>query len=116
MEKFIKALGLRGSREAIRQWYHRLSKLIELVLESSQWGWKITTDKGWWYKRACREPGLEWRHETFGGRNAVERAFFPIKHRLKGFYKRFPWNAKFETISSFLRAFIFLYYTLEGLS
>ena len=39
-----------------------------------------------------------------------------LKHRLRGFYKRFPWNAKFETISSFLRAFIFLYYTLEGLS
>ena len=165
VEKFIKALGLKGSREAIRQWYHRLSKLIEHVLKSSQelyvdetkikgrrrlyylwlavdgrgkpcfvylsrrrdtWTTKVvlssssgsvvTTDRGWWYRRACRELGLEWRHETFGRRNAVERAFFPIKHRLKGFYKRFPWNAKYETISSFLRAFIFLHYTLEGLS
>ncbi len=165
VEKFIKALGLRGSREAIRQWYHRLSRLVEYVLESSQelyvdetkikgrrrlyylwlavdsrsrpcfvylsrrrdtWTTKVvlssssgsvvTTDRGWWYRRACRELGLEWRHETFGRRNAVERAFFPIKHRLKGFYRRFPWNAKYETISSFLRAFIFLYYTPEGLS
>ncbi len=66
--------------------------------------------------RPCRELGLEWRHETFGSRNAMERPFFPIKHRLRGFYKRFPWNAKFETISNSLRAFIFLYYTLEGLS
>ncbi len=73
----------------------------------------ITTDKGWWYKRACQEPGLEWRHESSGKRNSVD---FPIKHRLKSFYKRFPWNAKFETISSFLGAFIFLYYTLESLS
>ena len=32
VERFIKALGLRGSREAIRQWYHRLSRLVEYVL------------------------------------------------------------------------------------
>ncbi len=36
VERFIKALGLRGSREAIRQWYHRLSGLVEYVLKSSQ--------------------------------------------------------------------------------
>ena len=36
VEKFIKALGLRGSREAIRQWYHRLSGLVEYILKSSQ--------------------------------------------------------------------------------
>ena len=162
VERFIKALGLRGSREAIRQWYHRLSRLVEYILESSQelyvdetkikgrrrlyylwlavdsnsrpcfvylsrrrdtWTTKvvlssskgrvITTDKGWWYRRACRELGLEWRHETFGGRNAVERPFFPIKHRLRRFYKRFPWNAKYETIWSWLASFITLYTLLE---
>ncbi len=165
VEKFIKALGLRGSREAIRQWYHRLSRLVEHVLESSHelyvdetkiegrrrlyylwlavdsnsrpcfvylsrrrdtWTTKvvlssskgrvITTDKGWWYRGTCRELGLEWRLETFGKRNVVERPSFPIKHRLRGFYRRFPWNAKLETVSSLLRAFIFLYYTLESLS
>ena len=36
VEKFIKALGLRGSREAIRQWHHRLSKLVEYVFKSLQ--------------------------------------------------------------------------------
>ncbi len=35
VERFIKALGLKGSREAIRQWYHRLSELVEYVLKSS---------------------------------------------------------------------------------
>ncbi len=109
VERFIKALGLRGSREAIRQWYHRLSGLVEYVLKSSQelyvdetkikgrkrlyylwlavdskgklcfaylsrrrdvWTTKvvlsssrgkvITTDKGWWYRRACREPEEAW--------------------------------------------------------
>jgi len=36
VERFIKALGLRRSREAIRQWYHRLFKLVEYVLKSSR--------------------------------------------------------------------------------
>jgi len=35
VKKFIKALGLRGSKEAIRQLYHRLLKPIEIVLGSS---------------------------------------------------------------------------------
>jgi transposase-like protein len=30
--------------------------------------------------------------ETFGKRNVVERWFFYIKHRIKRFYKRFPWK------------------------
>jgi len=57
----------------------------KIVLSSGK-GRLITTDKGWWYRRACRELGLEWRHETFGRRNAVKRLFFPTKHRLKSFY------------------------------
>jgi len=35
------------------------------------------------------------------------------KHRLKRFYKRFPWNAKYETIWSWLVSFITLYTLLE---
>jgi len=65
----------------------------KIVLSSSK-GKLITTDKGRWYRRACKELGLEWRHETFGRRNVVDKYFFPIKHRLKRFYKRFPWNAR----------------------
>jgi transposase-like protein len=68
VEKFIKALGLRGSREAIRQWHCRLSKLVEYVFKSLQeqyvdetkikgmrrlyYLW-LATDKGW-YRKACR--------------------------------------------------------------
>ncbi len=45
----------------------------------------------------------------------VERWFFPIKHRLRRFYKRFPWNAKYETIWSWLASFILytLYWRLK---
>jgi len=34
---------------------------------------------------ACQELELEWKHETFGKKNSVERAFFLTKHRLRGF-------------------------------
>jgi transposase-like protein len=43
---------------------------------------------------AIKGLAMEWLHETFGKRNVVERWFFYIKHRIKRFYKRFPWNAK----------------------
>jgi putative transposase len=56
-----------------------------------------TTDKGPWYVSAVKGLPMEWEHETFGKRNVVERWFFYIKHRIKRFYKRFPWNAKYET-------------------
>ena len=71
------------------------------------------TDKGPWYVSAVKKLSMEWIHETSGGRNVVERQFFPIKDGLKGFYKRFPWNAKYGTVWSWLASFITLY-TLCG--
>jgi putative transposase len=65
-----------------------------------------TTDKGPWYMSAVKELAMEWLHETFGRRNVVERWFFYIKHRIKRFYKRFPWNAKYETVYRWLASFI----------
>jgi hypothetical protein len=47
-----------------------------------------TTDKGPWYVSAVKGLAMEWLHETFGKRNVVERWF----------YKRFPWNAKYEIV------------------
>ncbi len=52
---------------------------------------------------------MEWLHETFGKRNAIESWFFYIKHRIKRFYKRFPWNAKYETVYRWLASFIVIY-------
>jgi Transposase and inactivated derivatives len=68
-----------------------------------------TTDKGPWYVSAVKGLAMEWLHETFGKRNAVERWFFYIKHRIKRFYKRFPWNAKYETVYRWLASFIVIY-------
>jgi len=68
-----------------------------------------TTDKGPWYVSAVSKLSMEWRHETFGKRNVVERWFFYIKHRLKKFYKRFPWNAKYETVYRWFASFVAMY-------
>ena len=68
-----------------------------------------TTDKGPWYMSAVKELAMEWLHETFGKRNVVERWFFYIKHRIERFYKRFPWNAKYETVYRWLASFIVIY-------
>ena len=46
---------------------------------------------------AIKGLAMEWLHEIFGKRNVVERWFFYIKHRMKKFYKRFPWNAKYTS-------------------
>jgi len=83
------------------------------VVLSSTGAKGCTTDKGPWYANAVRKLSMEWVHETFGQRNVVERWFFPIKHRLKRFYKKFPWNAKYETVWSWLASFITLYTLLE---
>ncbi len=72
-----------------------------------------TTDKGPWYVSAVKKLPIKWIHETFGKRNVVEIRLFPIKHRLKKFYKRSSWNAKYETIWSWLACFITLYTLLE---
>lgn len=90
----------------------RDSWTAQVVLSST--GAKVcTTDKGPWYVSDAEKLPIEWVHETFGKRNVVERWFFPIKHRLKRFYKRFPWNAKYETVWSWLASFITLYTLLE---
>ena len=90
----------------------RDSQTAQVVLSSTKV--KVcTTDKGPLYVSAVRKLPVKWFHETFGRRDVVRRWFFPIKHRLKKFYKRFTWNAKYETICSWLASFITLYTLLE---
>ena len=90
----------------------RDSWTAQVVLSSTK-AKVCTTDKGPWYVNAVRKLQVKWIHETFGKRNVVERWFFPIKHRLRRFYKRFPWNVKYETVWSWLASFITLYTLLE---
>ena len=76
----------------------KVAKLVLLNTKSK----KVITDKAPRYRLASRELGIEWGYETFGRRNVVERAFIPIKKRMKGFFKRFPANSKYKTVRSWL--------------
>ena len=62
----------------------KVAKLVLLNTKSK----KVITDKAPWYRSASRELGIEWEHETFGRKNVVERAFMPIKKRMRGFFKK----------------------------
>ena len=86
----------------------RDSWTAQVVLSSTR-AKVCTTDRGLWYVSAVRKLPVKRVYETFGKRNVVERWFFPIKHRLRRFCKRFPWNAKYETIRSRLASFITIY-------
>jgi len=80
----------------------KVAKLVLLNAGSK----KVVTDKAPWYKAAAKALGLELEHQTFGERNVVERAFMPLKKRMKSFFKRFPANSKYETVWSWIASFL----------
>jgi len=80
----------------------KVAKLVLLNIRSK----KVVTDKALWYKAAAKELGIELEHQTFGERNVVERAFMPLKKRMKGFFKRFPANSKYETVWIWIAYFL----------
>jgi transposase-like protein len=95
VREFLLHKGYEVSIEAIREWFHAVGKALQAIYTIAVWIYK--------------ELPMEWEHETFGKRNVVERWFFYIKHRIKRFYKRFPWNAKYETVHRWLASFIVIY-------
>ena len=66
----------------------------------------IKGDGATWYPWAIQRLGLEFEHETFGERNAVEQWYSPFKHRVKRFWKRFP----YYSTSVFYSGMVFFVY------
>lgn len=66
------------------------------------------TDKGPWYPWAFKRLGLEYRHETFGDRNSVEQWYSPFKHRVKRFWKRFPYHSTNQSIKGWCLSYVVL--------
>jgi len=78
VERFIKALGLSGQQQHALLYLSFTTRdtwTTKIVLSSGK-GRLITTDKGWWYRRACREldlsggmrpseGGMRWRGPSF---------------------------------------------------
>ena len=69
----------------------------------------IKVDRAPWYRWALKRMGLQYEHETFGERNAIEGWFNILKARLKRFWKRFPSNASKESVERWLIAFVAIY-------
>ena len=62
-----------------------------------------------WYPGALHRLGVPWERVTFGKRNAVEQWFSVFKQRVKRFYRRWPHNARGETIASWCETYVALY-------
>ena len=67
---------------------------------------KILVDAGPWYKPALKRLNVEWEHITFGLRNPIEQWFFLLKHRIKRFYRNWPYNTKIGTVQNWLNCFV----------
>jgi len=71
---------------------------------------KILVDGGPWYKPALDRLSVEWEHITFGLRNPIEQWFFLLKHRIKLFYRNWPYNTKLGTVQNWLKCFVGMYH------
>jgi len=71
---------------------------------------KILVDAGPWYKPALKRLNVEWEHITFGLRNPIEQWFFLLKHRIKLFYRSWPYNTKLNTVQNWLNCFVSMYH------
>jgi len=72
---------------------------------------EVVVDRGFWYRWTLERLGLEYRYETFGERNAVERFFSSLKGRTKRFWNRLPFRSSFDSVQSWLESFVGLYNT-----
>ena len=70
---------------------------------------EVVVDRGFWYRWALKRLGLDYKHETFGKRNAVEGFFSLLKSRTKRFWNRFPFRSSFDSVQSWLESFVGLY-------
>ncbi len=120
---FLLHKGYEVSIETFREWFHAVGKALQAIYTIAVWVYVDETkvkvrDRTYYMWLAVDEKGLpvfvhlSRRRDAWtanGKRNVVERWFFYIKHRIKRFYKRFPWNAKYETVYRWLASFIVIY-------
>ena len=71
---------------------------------------KILVDGGPWYKPALNRLGVKWEHITFGLRNPIEQWFFLLKHRIKLFYRNWPYNATVDSTQQWIDCFVSMYH------
>jgi len=69
-----------------------------------------------WYKPALKRLELEWEHVRFGLHNPIEEWFGILKHRIKLFYRRWPYNATVKKAQQWINSFISLYHLRKYLT
>jgi transposase-like protein len=89
VREFLLHKGYEVSIETIREWFHAVGRALQAVYTIAIWVYVDET------KIKARDR------------------FFYIKHRIKRFYKRFPWNAKYETVYRWFASFIVIYTIME---
>jgi putative transposase len=70
----------------------------------------VYVDRAGWYKWALNRLGVPWEHKTFGPRNPIEQWFGILKHRIKRFYKRWPYNASIAHVNDWMKSFTCCYH------
>ena len=105
-----------NSREVLGVWVTKGRASIEaysflkFILKSCVNQPKILVDGGPWYKPALKRLGVEWEHITFGLRNPIEQWFFILKHRIKRFYRNWPYNATVDSTQQWIESFVSMYH------
>jgi len=82
---------------------------LKKVMESCTNKPVIIGDKAPWYRWALQRLGLPYRHETFGERNAVEKWHSPFKHKIKRFWKLFPFHSTNISIERWCLCYVVLF-------
>jgi len=82
---------------------------LKKVLEKCENKPLILVDRGPWYKWALQRLGLEYKHQRFGERNAIEQWYSLFKARVKRFWKRFPYHSSLPSVKSWIIAWCSIY-------
>ena len=103
-EGTILAVHVSTTRTSIDDYYF-LKKILKFCENKPL----IIVDKGPWYRFALERLGLEYKHQKFGERNAIEQWYGLLKARLKSFWKRFPYNSSLQSVKSWIVAWCAIY-------
>ena len=107
------------NREVIGVWVSQgrseieASSFLKFILRKCTNKPKILVDGGPWYKSALNHLNLKWEHITFGLRNPIEQWFFIFKHRIKLFYKNWPYNATVDSTQQWIDSFVSMYHIIR---
>lgn len=74
----------------------------------------VLHDRGSWYPIQSRIAGV--RHKTVRGakRSLIECWNRQLKHRIDGFWRRFPWNSRPDQVHRWLRSYSVLWNLTRG--